>query len=108
MTPQEIFAQYSSRQRISIPTIQNYGKLSNRDMKRIDNQLQGRDIFQTQHCVLHPSGKANVFVSFRYKKVTLQRLLYHNYCDDLPTHKQLKLSCQNSSCCTLAHFVVPI
>jgi len=83
-------------------------KLSLSDLKRLTNNLI-KDIFNDE-CSLWegPIMSANnkEYISFfiNGKKVSLNRILYKNYIDELYDREYLKYSCKNKGrCCTLKH-----
>lgn len=91
------------KQRKEIKNYNNYGKLTFSDIKRLDKKLN-KNIF-TNECVLYNGHTRNNQCIFSYngKKISLQRLLYHNYINDISQH-HVKLKCKNQTCCCINHF----
>jgi hypothetical protein len=106
-TPQEVFLKFLENQKDSIPTYQNYGKMSFEDIQRIERNIQ-KDIFDDQ-CCLYKGEIKNGFasISYRGKKVSVQRLLYHNYIGTIRRNQIIQYVCNNKGiCCCLAHLEV--
>ena len=87
-------------------------KLNYNDIQRISNNLSD-DIFSDKCCIWNGSiinnnsNKKNCYISFFFKnkKVSLHRLLYMNYVDNLNDNEYIKYTCNNKGkCCTLNHF----
>lgn len=84
-------------------------KLSLSDLKRLTNNLL-TDIF-CDECslwkgpILVANNKEYISFFINGKKISLNRILYKNYIDDLQEKEYLKYSCINKGrCCTLKHF----
>lgn len=106
-TPQEIFLKFLENQKDSIPTYQNYGKMSFEDIQRIERNIQA-DIF-SDICCIYKGEVKNGFASISYKgkKVSVQRLLYHNYIGMIRRNQIIQYSCDNKGlCCCLSHLIV--
>lgn len=106
-TPQEIFLKFLENQKDSIPNYQNYGKMSFEDIQRIEKNIQ-KDIFDKE-CCLYKGEIKNGFasISFKGKKVSVQRLLYHNYIGTIRRNQIIYYSCDNKGlCCCLDHLIV--
>lgn len=105
-SPQDNLRKLINHQRQHIESAGNYGKLTFEDIKRIDRYIQC-DIFNAKTCCVYlgETKKKYATISFQRKKVSVLRLLYHNYVapiekKDIHTHR-----CENSGvCCNLNHF----
>ena len=106
--PQEIFLKFLEYQKDSVPTYQNYGKMSFEDIQRIEKNIQ-KDIFDVDICCLYKGEIKNGFASISYKskKVSVQRLLYHNYIGTIRRNQIIQYTCENKGlCCCLKHLYV--
>lgn len=96
-------------QRKKVPDVGLYGKLTFEDLKRIDLKING-DITKSITCCLYTGaivGKSYSTFSFRGKKVSLLRILYHNLIDDLEPDMKIIYNCKNNGiCCNLDHFIM--
>ena len=94
-------------QRKDVPDIGLYGKLTFEDWKRIDLTISG-DITKSIGCCLYNGvtvGGNYCTFSFRGKKTSLLRILYHNLIEDLDPSMRIKHTCENKGiCCNLSHF----
>jgi hypothetical protein len=88
-------------------------KLSFNDLNRISYNLPC-DIFSDDCCIWSgyvtnlKSKNKNCYISFFFKnkKVSLHRLLYLNYVEDIEDSEYIKYTCNNKGkCCTLNHMV---
>ena len=107
LTPQEIFLKFLENQKKHIPTYQNYGKMFFEDIQRIEKNIQ-KDIFANT-CCLYKGEIKNGFasISFKGKKVSVQRLLYHNYIGEIKRNQIIKYTCENKgTCCCLNHLFI--
>lgn len=96
------------RQRSNIQNIGNYGELSFKDIKRIDSYIKG-NIFVPGDCCLYKGEikKKYSTISYKGKKVSVLRLLLHNYVDDVIPEDVLEHLCTNAGiCCNLHHFKI--
>lgn len=108
MESQTLFINLIKQQRKLIPMIGNYGKLSFDDIKRLDKYIDN-DIFNKDNdeCIIYKGElkKNYATISFKSRKVSVHRLLYHNYIDNITEHDQILFNCKNkSTCCNLMHF----
>lgn len=84
-------------------------KLLLSDLKRITSNLS-EDIFGDecsiwQGPILKTNNKEYISFFINGKKITLNRILYKNFIDNLNENEYLKYSCSNKGkCCTLKHF----
>jgi hypothetical protein len=83
-------------------------KLLFSDLKRLTNNLS-KDIF-CDECslwdgpILVANNKEYISFFINGKKISLNRILYKNYIDDLDNKEYLKYSCVNKGrCCSLKH-----
>ena len=94
-------------QRKDVPDIGLYGKLSFEDLKRIDRCSLG-DITKSKDCCLFVGNTvSNTYCtfSFRGKKTSIIRMLYHNFKGDINSDAHIKYTCENKgNCCNLSHF----
>ncbi len=103
---QNLYINLIKKQRKNISMIGNYGRLSFDDIKRLDKYIV-ENIFSSQKCIIYKGEvkKNYATVSYKAKKVSLHRLLYHNYIDDINEIDQIIFYCDNKSiCCNLLHF----
>ena len=105
-TPQDQLIHLISYQRKDVPDVGLYGKLTFEDLKRLDLITQG-DIILSKECCLYKGKHKNNYstFSFKGKKVSLLRILYHNYWGDIkPTHR-IQFTCENEGlCCNINHY----
>ena len=80
-----------------------YDQLHFMDAKRLDTYMPG-DIFG-EICVLWTGETPgeNAVTSFNGVKVSVRRLLYHNYIADITGMIGIKTRCKNKLCCTIEH-----
>lgn len=105
---QNLFLKLIKNQRKNIKKIGNYGKLSFEDIKRIDKYIE-EDIFEGKECIIYKGEikKNYATMSYKGKKVSVHRLLYHNYIDDINETDHIVFLCNNKSiCCNLLHFYI--
>jgi hypothetical protein len=92
-------------QRQDIRKSGNYNKMSFKDLKRLDTYIEG-DIFNNDNCIRYTGElkKNTAIFSFKGKKVSLHRLLYHNFINPIIRSDILKFKCPNKGlCCSLDH-----
>lgn len=102
----DLLTEMIKRQREVISQQQNYGRLSFKDLKRLEKYLP-QSIFDTDECVIY-SGYINKKLtsgfSYNKKKVLVNRILYHNFIDELDDTLIIENTCQNKGiCCSLQH-----
>lgn len=93
------------RQRNDIKKSGNYNKMTFRDLKRLDNYIEG-NIFTSDDCVRYTGElkKNTAIFSFKGKKVSLHRLMYHNFIDHITRNDIIKFKCPNKGiCANLTH-----
>jgi len=87
-------------------------KLYLKDMQRICENINS-SIFDTDECCIWQGNKTEklnnkgYYINFYFnkKKMSLHRILYLNYIDDLNKNEYLKFNCQNKGiCCNIHHF----
>ena len=103
---QTLFVNLIKKQRKNIRRKGNYGKLSFQDIKRVDKYLK-RNIFDSDDCCIYKGElkKNYATISFKGKKVSVHRLLYHNYISSITDGDYVSFSCNNRGiCCNLQHF----
>jgi len=89
--------------------IESSSKLLLSDLKRLTNNLSS-DIFGDDCClwegpILIANNKEYISFFINGKKVSLNRILYKNYINNLDDREYLKYSCNNKGrCCSLKHF----
>lgn len=93
-----------SLQRKNIKASGNYDKMRHTDIIRLLRHVNNLDI-NTDYCVLWKGEcKRKIgIVSFRGKKVSLLRLLYHNFMDRVEAGDIIRLKCNRQKCCCLKH-----
>ena len=89
------------KQRKNIRKSGNYNKMSFRDLKRLDTYIEG-DIFNSDDCIRYNGEvkKNTAIFSFKGKKVSLHRLLFHNFVDHIIRSNVIKFKCPNRGLCT--------
>jgi len=96
------------RQRSNIKEIGNYGKMDFHDIKRLDMYIKG-NIFVSDNCCLYTGEikKKYSTISYKGKKVSVLRLLYHNYINDVESEDIVEYLCEKVGiCCNLRHFKI--
>lgn len=103
---QDRLIQMKRNQRKNILTVGKYGKMTFDDIKRIERHLRG-DIFSDVCCFYMGEIKKNyATISYKNYKVSVQKLLYINYINDLNESDKLILKCENNGiCCSLKHII---
>ena len=107
-TPQDRLINLISMQRKDVPDIGLYGKMTFDDIKRLDRCIFD-DIFNSTKCCLYNGTKKGNYCmfSFRGKKTSVLRLIYHNYIEDVNTSSRIKHFCKNEGiCCNINHFTI--
>lgn len=102
-------------QRAEVRTVGNYGKLELEDMCRIASKTPV-DIFFSHNCIKYngyirtkklKNGDTTLCefqVSFRGKKVLLNRLLYHNFIEHVDRDEIVINTClRKGTCCNIRH-----
>lgn len=108
-SPLDSLVNLISLQRKEVPDIGLYGKLDFEDLKRIDRCISGDPLKSNKCCLYLRKLVKNSYstFSFRGKKTSILRILYHNYIDDIKPNSRIKYSCENKGlCCNLNHFKV--
>lgn len=108
-SPQLYLRNLIRHQRINIGDVGLYGKLRFEDLKRIDLYTPG-DMIVSKECVeymgeITKSGYMNI--SYKGKKVSLLRLLYHNYIDEIEPKYTMVQTCGNKKCVNINHLKSP-
>ena len=90
-----------------LPNIQE-NKLTNSDILRISNKLN-ENIF-TDNCVIYNgtyyrrNNKYYIPFYYKYKKISLTRILFINYVEEINSNFYIKYTCNNKGlCCCLSH-----
>jgi hypothetical protein len=105
-SPQDNLRRFINNQRPDIQQRGNYSKMTFEDIKRVDRYIQC-DIFNSRECCLYrgETKKKYATMSFQRKKVSVLRLLYHNYVGDIEKSDVHTHTCDNPGiCCNLNHF----
>jgi hypothetical protein len=108
LTNQKLFVNLLRKQRKGIKKKGNYGRLSFEDVKRIDKYLRD-DIFNCNECCIYRGElkKNYATISYKGKKVSVHRLLYHNYVKEIIDSDYIVFRCKNRGiCCNLKHFTM--
>ena len=103
---QKLFVSLIRKQRKKIIKNGNYGRLSFDDIKRIDKYLNS-NIFNSDECCIYRGElkKNYATISYKGKKVSVHRLLYHNYINNLVKTDYIVFNCPHKGiCCNLEHF----
>ena len=109
-SPQDRLINLHAFQRRNVEQKGNYDMLSFTDLKRIDLYING-NIFGNECCLWNGEFNSRNYsvTSFQGNKVSILRLLYHNYVDDLDEKDRLKYLCENKKkCCCLNHFTIDL
>ena len=103
--PQDRLVNLCMLQRKNIIDFGNYGTMSFRDLKRFDKYIGG-DIFGTECCIWKgETVKKYISISYKSKKISVIKLLYCNFINDLEEGDYLRNTCENKGfCCCLDHF----
>lgn len=106
-SPQIRLSKLAGMQRRDVPDIGNYGKLEYEDIKRLDRYIDG-DIFSQYCCVYNGERKTNyITMSFRSKKISVLRLIYHNYVSDITRSDRILYLCDKKGvCCNINHITI--
>ena len=110
-SPQNYLRNLLSHQRKNIPDIGLYGKLLFDDMKRIDLFISGDPIVDVKNCCLFTGRRKNdyCYFSYRGRKTSIIRLMYHNFIEDINPLHRIKHTCENKGvCCNLNHIYMII
>jgi hypothetical protein len=103
-----LFVNLLKKQLKDIKKLGNYGKLSYEDVKRIDKYLKD-NIFDSDECCIYRGElkKNYATISYKGKKVSVHRLLYHNYVNKIIESDYIVFKCQHRGiCCNLKHFTM--
>ena len=94
------FKKIIQNQRKDIRKSGNYSKMSFKDLKRLDSYVEG-DIFEDEDCIRYNGElkKNTAIFSFKGKKVSLHRLLYHNFVNHISRSDIIKFECPNKGIC---------
>jgi uncharacterized protein YuzB (UPF0349 family) len=95
-------------QRPNVIDVDLYGRLTFEDLKRIDLFVSG-DPIKSDSCSLFIGKKVGKYSPFCYrgKKVSLLRILSHNFCKDIHKNDVIEYHCINKGiCCNIKHFTV--
>ena len=103
---QKLFVSLIRKQRKKIIKKGNYGRLSFDDIKRIDKYLNSNIFNSGECCIYRGELKKNyATISYKGKKVSVHRLLYHNYINNLVKTDYIVFNCSHKGiCCNLKHF----
>lgn len=103
---QKLFVSLIRKQRKKIIKKGNYGRLSFDDIKRIDKYLNSNIFNSGECCIYRGELKKNyATISYKGKKVSVHRLLYHNYINNLVKTDYIVFNCSHKGiCCNLEHF----
>lgn len=98
----------NQRPKNEIKNIGNYGAFEFSDLKRLDLYIKG-NIFNSKNCCLYQGEIKNNYstISYKGKKISVLRALYHCYIDNIETSDVLEYYCENPGICVnLKHFSV--
>lgn len=87
--------------------INNNLRLSYPDLKRISKYVDD-NFFTDKCCIWNTKATQTDYITFYYKKkkVSLCRILYYNFVDDLEKTDYLKYICDNKGkCCNVSHLI---
>ena len=103
-----LFVNLLKKQLKDIKKLGNYGKLSYEDVKRIDKYLRD-NIFDSDECCIYRGElkKNYATISYKGKKVSVHRFLFHNYVNEIIESDYIVFKCQHRGiCCNLKHFTM--
>ena len=89
-------------QRKDIEKVGHYDKMYFKELKRFDLLLNG-DIFGDDCVPWNGESKKIPTCTFRTVKVSVRRLLYHNFVKSIENIKPFKNKCKLLKCCTISH-----
>jgi hypothetical protein len=83
-------------------------RLEFKDMKRMTKYIDNNFFNENECCIWQYVNKKNnknyITFYFKEKKVSLYRLLYYNFIDDINSNEYIKLKCNNiGKCCNIYH-----
>ena len=104
VSPNDLFCEFLSKQRDNIPDNYCYGKMNFTEMKRVHKHFKRQDIFGTE-CTKYDDLTSNyISITFRGKKVSLLRLLHHNFVGDIEKGDKINYHCsKKGNCCSINH-----
>ena len=109
--PQQFLIDLMSKFRKDIQPSGNYDKMTFEDAKRVDLNIMA-DIFDSDECCCYLGEITNgtySCTSFKKKKVSVLRLLHHNYTCHIDNKSVIEYLCKNRGiCCNLKHSQVII
>lgn len=96
-----------TNQRNDIIDMDNYGKMTFKDLKRLEKYLP-KNIFHCDECVIYTGyiNKQKYICGFYFnkKKVLVNRLLYHNFIGHVDKSIVIENTCENKGiCCNIHH-----
>ena len=108
-SPQRRLITFVRNQRKDCVSTKNYAKLNFQELMRIHLFMHSPNIFGNE-CTIYTHEKLKksyVAVSYNGRKVSLLRLLYLNFVDDIKDNDVLKCSCEHQGVCmTMAHYSI--
>jgi len=107
MNKQQTLIDLMSKQRKDIETSTKYEKMNFNEILRLDKFLKG-SIF-SDDCSFYSGTSVGDYSTFTLRgfKVSLLRLLYHNYVACINTTDIIEYLCNNpKTCCSIKHFKI--
>lgn len=102
-SPQQVFRTFLRNQRKNITPIGSYDSMNFFECLRINRFIRNANIFSDNCIVFDNKNKKNnknyISVSYNGKKVSLLKLLYINFVDDIPENKHIKYLCDHGGLC---------
>jgi hypothetical protein len=94
------------KQRKGIKKSGSYERIKLDEIKRLDKNIY-ENFFDSPDCVLYHGEVKNNYatISFKKKKVSVHRLIYHNYIGHIGNDDKIEFLCDmKGSCCNINHF----
>ncbi len=95
-------------QRKNIKKSGSYEMIKLDEIKRLDKNIY-ENFFDSKECVIyHGEVKKNyATISFKQKKVSVHRLIYHNYIGHINDYDKIEFLCKNKgNCININHFTL--
>lgn len=95
-------------QRKDIEKSGSYERIKLDEIKRLDKNIY-ENFFDSDECVLYHGEVKNNYatISFKKKKVSVHRLIYHNYVGHISNSDKIEFLCdKKGNCCNIKHFTI--
>jgi hypothetical protein len=104
LTPVQKYRLMFSKQLKDVPTMGNYGKIGLSEIKRLELNIYGN--FFSDECAIYKGEQKEggySAITYNNKKVSVVKLLYHNYVRSINENDVYKKKCKTKYCVTLSH-----